>query len=182
MSSAFRRAILAALLLFIPRTPSAAAGDPELEALRERLYCPILAHLQAIHAHPPTPRDRFLIVGLKDRGEYYVQCLFYHRDRGLFCEVASGFWAGPNVHLVPPEKLPGLAALGFSTKGKKSNYQRRRRVTGPESLAETADTMVRAFREIYDVKASEDFVLKAPLVPPPPSGSYVDGHCEDATS
>lgn len=180
---AFHTTLLAALLLLFPHTPRAAAADPELEALRERLYCPILSRLQVIHAHPPTPHDRFLVVGLKDRREYYVQCLFYDDDRRLLCEVASGAWGPPGTHLVPPEKLPRLTALGFSTEGSKSNYQRRRRVSGLQSLAETADTMVRAFYEVYGIRADADFTLKAPLVrQPPPTGSYFDGHCEDATS
>jgi len=130
----------------------------------------------------PTPHDRYLIVDLQGHGEHYVQCLFYNRDRGLFCEVASGAWERPVKQLVPPERLPSLAALGFSTNGTKRNFQRRRRVTGPESLAETADTIVRAFREVYGAGANENFTMKAPLVrEAPPAGSYVDGVCEDAT-
>jgi len=176
-------ALLAAFLLLAPLAPSAAAVDPGLEALRARLYCPILAYLKAILAHAPTPRDRYLVVEWKGRDGYYVQCLFYDRDRGLFCEVASGAWERPRVQLVPPGRLPNLAALGFSTKGEKRNFQRRRRVTGPESLAETADTIVRAFREVYGAGANENFTVIAPLVRErPPFGIYTDGKCEDATS
>jgi len=80
-------------------------------------------------------------------------------------------------------RLLRLAALGFSTKGDKSDFQRRRRVTGPESPAEAADAIVRAFREVYDAGANENFTMIAPLVrEPPPFGSYLDGICEDATS
>jgi len=183
MIRAFRPAFLAGLLFLAPAVSHAAAVDPELEALRARLYCPILAYLRAIHAHAPTPRERFLAVEWRGHDGYYVQCLFYNRDRGLICEVASGSWQRPPAQLVPAERLPSLAALGFSTKGEKRNFQRRRRVTGPESLAETADTMVRAFREVYDAGANEGFTMIAPLVrEPPPHGSYIDGICLDATS
>lgn len=40
-----RTVLLATLLLLMPCAPRVAAADPELEALQERLYCPILAHL-----------------------------------------------------------------------------------------------------------------------------------------
>ena len=183
MNSTFRSGLLALILLLHPATSRAAAPDPELEALRARLYCPILAYLKAIHAHAPTPHERYLVVGMKGRGGYYVQCLFHDDDSGLFCEVASGSWERPAKQLVPPQRLPRLAALGFSTDGTKRNFQRDRPVTGPESLAETADTMVRAFREAYGVRANENFTMLAPLVrEPPPFGGYLDGVCEDATS
>ena len=183
MTCTFRSSLLAAFAFLAPVVARAAVVDPELEALRARLYCPILAYLQAIHAHAPTPHERFLVVGWKGHDAYYVQCLFYDDDSRLLCEVASGFWETPRARLVPPERIPRLAALGFSTKGEKRNFQRRRRVTGPESLAETADTIVRAFREVYAVGANEAFTMVAPLVPKrPPYGTYVDGICETPSS
>jgi len=183
MARTFRLSLLISLLRLVPAVARAAVVDRELEALRARLYCPILAYLRAIHAHAPTPRERFLVVQWEGHDAYYVQCLFHDNDSQILCEIASGAWERPREALVPPERIPKVAALGFSTEGEERNFQRNRRVTGPESLAETADTIVRAFREVYALSANEPFSMYAPLVLwLQPHGAYVDGTRETPTS
>ncbi len=141
----------------------------------------ILGYLKAIHAHPPTPRDRFLIVDIGRSG--YVQCLLYSRDRKILCEVASGFYGLPGDQYVAPDKLPALAALGYSTDASKGNYQRRLDVKGGDSLPEIADLVIRSLHDVYGAGPDDPFRYVAPLVKnAPPAQSYVDGHCQAVTS
>jgi hypothetical protein len=173
---------LLAFLLMWPTPLSADEPNAQLDALRELHFCEILTYLKTIRSHPPTPRNRYLTIDIDGR-QGYVQCLFYDRDRRIFCEAASGFYEDPRVQFVAPAQLPALKALGFSTRATKGNYQQRRAVKGEQTLADVADLLIRTLQAIYGAVPEDRFVYKAPLVPEmPPTGNYAGGKCPAAMS
>src|SRR5690348_18373012 len=127
------RRLLALVMVASLLAPAAFAAnddDPDLETLRRLHFCEILNYLKMIRHDPRKSDDRFLIVSAGDNDDHYVQCLFYQRNQRILCEIASGFYRLPRQYEVPPEKLPALAALGYSLDDSKSNFQQRRRVQG----------------------------------------------------
>jgi hypothetical protein len=165
-----------------PSVVAAGEDDPELESLRQLHFCEILGYLKAIRHDRRKSDDRYLIVSVDgERG--YVQCLFYDRNHRILCEVASGFYERPGIHYVAPERLPALAALGFSLNDSKGNFQQRRAVKGEAALNEIADLFIRSLREVYGVTAAAHLRYDAPLVAvPPPAQSYLGGQCGALTS
>jgi len=176
-------ALVMAVLLLAPSAFAAGDDDPELESLRQLHFCEILAYLKAIRHDPRKSDDRFLIVWVDDDADHYVQCLFYQRNQRILCEIASGFYRPPRQFHIPPEKLPALAALGYSLDDSKGNFQQRRRVQGDAMLSDIADLFIRSLHEVYGVTADARFHYKAPLVAvPPPSQIYAGGKCGALTS
>ncbi len=175
-------ALLLALLLAASPAARADEYDPQLEAMREQHLCKILTYLQAIRSQPPTPRERFLVLSAPGRIGY-VQCLFVDQDRNLLCEAASGYYDKPHARYVSRKQLPALAALGFSTSARKSNYQQLRPVTDGESLTQVAEMLIRTMHGIYGFTQFDEIRYYAPLVGSlAPSGSYVAGTCAAPTS
>ena len=167
-------------LLLVSQELRAADTDPEFEALREKIFCRIFVSLQTIRAYPLTDKDRYLVVDAGRRG--YVQCMFFDDDRNILCEVASGFYDKPGVQYAAPGKLPALAALGFSTDASAGNYRQEIPVSGTDSLAGVADTMVHVFYEVYGATVRNRFRFRAPLVKRLRQDSYAEGACQALTS
>jgi hypothetical protein len=175
-------AVMMAVLLLAPSAIAATGDDPGLDALRQLHFCEILGFLKAIRHDRRKSDDRFLIVSV-DGNDGYVQCLFYQRNQRILCEVASGFYYKPGTHYVGAEKLPALAALGYSLDDRKGNFQQRRRVQGDAMLSDIADLYIRSLHEVYGVTADAQFHYHAPLVAvPPPSQIYSGGKCGALTS
>ena len=165
----------------IPRG-TAAERNRTLDALHERYYCRILDYLQAIHRYPPLSKDRYLIVAADPPG-VYVQCLL-SPDRGqIFCEAASARYKRPVRQLVPSDRLPQLAALGFDRDPGDANYQQQHRLIGAAELARFADLNIRSFYYLYGISPDSGLSLKAALVPLPPKPRYLMGAgCHPLTS
>jgi hypothetical protein len=173
--------VMAVLLL---ASPAFAAGDddPELESLRQLHFCEILAYLKGIRHAPAKLPHRYLTVEV-DQVTAYVQCLFYSRNRRILCEVASGFYQKPRANYVTAERMPALAALGYSLDDSKGNFQQRRAISGDATLSDVADLIIRSLREAYGVTATAQFRYHAPLVEvAPPARSYSGGKCGALTS
>ncbi|HEX7968479.1 MAG TPA: hypothetical protein VF502_09680, partial [Stellaceae bacterium] len=89
----------------------------------------------------------------------------------------------PRARLVAPSALPALAQLGYSTEGRKGNYQQRLRVKDEHSLAAVAELLIRTLHDIYGVTPDDHFRYKAPLVKEPPAAQpLARGHCRALTS
>src|SRR5712692_9552665 len=93
--------VLMGFFAFAGRVVGAAEVDIEVEKLRELHFCEILSYLRTIHAHAPTPYNRYLVIDLGP-GPQYVQCLLYSGDSKVLCEIASGYYAQPKSRLVAP--------------------------------------------------------------------------------
>lgn len=179
----FRRGLrLTALSLCLIWTSGAVAEDAALAELRAKHFCRVVAYLRAIHAHPPSRHNRYLVLEPVGRVAY-VQCLYYQLDRRILCEAASGYYEVPRRELVAPERYPILRDLGYATPAVGGNYKQRRSIKGDQSLAEVAEIMIRTLHDIFDVVPSDTVEYKAPFVPDPPEpGVYENGQCIMATS
>ena len=54
-------------------------------------------------------RDQFLVVGVKNRPQHYVQCMFADSRRKLYCEASSFYYAEretkPRMVYMPPDAM-----------------------------------------------------------------------------
>lgn len=130
-------------------------GEPRLQqrldTLQAKYRCPITANLTEIRRRPLAQPHRFLILSTMARPEFYVQCLFFDKDRQIDCEGASGYYYDKIAGFATPPKLVALAALGFSTDVSAGNFVRQRPVTNPDSLYDIAGMLVETLARVYDL-------------------------------
>ena len=147
----------------------AARADPaDLAGFLAAYRCDLVERLRMIHADR-TPKDRYLILAIKEGPRGYVQCLFVENDTRLLCEAESGFYepkAGePRRFRVRPEGVAALARLGFSTDDSKGNYQRLIPLDGSDDFAGVADVILTALYEAYGARMDSELEWQAPLAP-----------------
>ena len=148
-----RLAIAAAVAL---DTSAAWASDTELSAYLDRYRCPIVERLKWIHATLPRAKDRYLILGVRQAPQAYVQCLFLDNDTRVLCEASSGFYATlageTRLYRPSPTARAALKKLGFSMDDSDGNYQRMLVICGDGDLKTVADLMLSALYVGYAVR------------------------------
>jgi hypothetical protein len=148
--------------------PVAAGSSTDLAAFLAAYRCDVVERLQMIHADP-TPKKRYLVIGLLDPPEAYVQCLFVENDSKILCEAESGFYrqkAGePRQFRVTPQALAALARLGFSTDDSEGNYQRMIDLASTSDFAGVADLILSALYQGYGAGLDSRMEWQAPLAP-----------------
>lgn len=161
--------IAMAAFMFASASPAAAASASDLTAFLALYRCDVVERLRMIHANPTSKDDRFLIIGLQDPPEAYVQCLFNDDDSKILCEAASGFYsqeAGePRGFRVTSQALAALARLGFSTDDSKGNYRRMIDLTGSGDYTVIADLLLSALYQVYGAGLDSRSIWEAPLAP-----------------
>jgi hypothetical protein len=161
--------IAMAVAIFSPAGPAAAASAADLTAFLAAYRCDVVERLRMIHANPTSKDDRFLIIGLQNPPQAYVQCLFNDDDSKILCEAASGFYdqkAGdPRPFRVTPQALAALARLGFSTDDSKGNYRRMIDLAGSDDFTFIADLLLSALYQGYGAGLDSRLILEAPLAP-----------------
>jgi hypothetical protein len=161
--------IAAAIVMFARASPAAAASATDLTAFIAAYRCDVVERLRMIHANTTSKDDRFLIIGLQDTSEAYVQCLFNDDDSKIFCEAASGFYLQkedqPRRFRMTPQALAALARLGFSTDASKGNYRRMIDLTGSSDFTAIADLLLSALYQGYGAGLDSRLIWEAPLAP-----------------
>lgn len=130
--------------------------------------CSVVERLMAIHRVQPREMHRFMILGVPHIENGYVQCLMLEDDTRVLCEASSGFWLGPEGEpprsILAPDRVEALGALGFSTDGSESNYQKMIDIKDGD-FTPVADLMLLALYHGYDVRApAETVTVDAPLI------------------
>jgi hypothetical protein len=160
------RLVLAAAMMFAASAADAALAD--LAVFLAAYRCDVVERLSMIRADR-TPKDRYLILAIKEGPRGYVQCLFVENDSRLLCEAESGFYAQavgqPRAFRVTPEGIAALARLGFSTDDSEGNYQRLIPLNGADAFAEVADVVLTALFEAYGARLDSKLQWEAPLAP-----------------
>ena len=140
------------------------AASSGLDAFVRTYRCPLLAALEAIHAHPMTPLDRFITLSV-DAHQRYVQCLFLDNDRQILCEASSGFH-GPRPRLkLSSAQRQAIAAQGFSMEGRTGNFWFARPVADRSDLWAITDVMLETLYRGYGARLGRPIGMKAPFVP-----------------
>jgi hypothetical protein len=148
--------------------PTAVAEEAGLATFRAGNYCRILAYLQAIYRYPIGTINRYVIADLPGRPETYVQCWIAPDRRRILCEAASGRFLRPIEQLVPAEKLPLVAALGYGTDPGRDNFRQEHDLHSPRELEHYAELYIRSFVLLYGASPETVVRLEAPLVRRPP--------------
>jgi len=149
-----------------------------LDTLQSKYRCPITAYLTEIHRRPLAKKDRYLILWSAGRPEFYVQCMFFDKDREIHCEAASGYYGEKIAGFATPTKLAALAALGFSTDASAGNFVQERPAADVEALYDIAGMLVESLVRVYDMGTADLLLHNAPLAPLAPR-YLIDGsrHC-----
>jgi hypothetical protein len=166
-----RRAIPTLLLvpLLISSAHAQTAEDKRTFITNHR--CAVVERLELIHArgNRSTTHNRFLMVGLHDHGQRYVQCIFLAYDTRMLCEASSGFYAqrpGESRRFrLAPEAVAALGGLGFSTDDAQGNYRRELELGKPPNLVAVADLILSALYDGHGARVDTRLKLTAPMVP-----------------
>lgn len=163
-----RRSVATVLLFIIGATAARAdATEDRIAALQAKYRCPIFDYLQAIHKYPTPERmdNRFLVVTIEHRGDqrYYAQCAFDSMDTRLLCELDSPVFNPVMKKYFRGNKLKLVKTLGYRPH-KKNNYYQWRDARTPEALYDVAGLLVDTVGRVFDMRADETLMYKAPLV------------------
>lgn len=137
--------------------------------------CEIVRRLERIYStgNPASDYDRFIAVTVPNRAQAYVQCLFHDNNTKIYCEAASGFWAGgkgkPRTFYQPPETVAALARLGFDSDDSAGNYKHDRAIATPPDFNQLADFILRALHDGYGARDTTRLIFNAPFAPGTPT-------------
>jgi len=147
---------------------AARADSADLANFLATYRCDVVERLGMIHPGR-APKDRYLILAIKEGPRGSVQCLFVENDARLLCEAESGFYAQkagePRQFRVSPEGIAVLARLGFSTDDSEGNYQRLIPLDGGGDFSAIADVILTALYEAYGARIDSRLEWEAPLAP-----------------
>ena len=156
----------AALTLALLAATPATAQDRPRDDLLTRWRCAVYDRLAQIHATPPTPYDRFLIIEMPAKPYAYVQCIFENGDTTMFCEVASGYFHDvPRNVWLPKPVVAAIGRLGYSTDDTKSNFAIEFPVPRQPDIGRIAEFMLTSLHVAYGADGGTDLAFKAPYAP-----------------
>jgi hypothetical protein len=174
-----RKVVIVLAVLWLFGSAVASEQDPNYELFRNRHYCRILLHLQALYRVPGVVRHRYLIAEPSGRPASYVQCLIAPDRSGVVCEAASGRWLRPPRQLISADRLPVLLALGFTPEPGDANYRIGLPIAKESDLRAIAELYLHTFYNVYELAPEADLRLKAPLVRRPRVlGQPLDRDCQ----
>jgi hypothetical protein len=165
-----RRSVATILLAAFSATIArAGAADDRIAALQAKFRCPIFKYLEAIHDYPTPERtdNRFLIIMIAHRVDerYYAQCAYDSGDARMICEIDSPFFNPSMKKYFRGDKLKLVKALGYRLH-RKSNYYQYHDAKTPEARYEIAGLLIETIGRVFDMRADEELLYKAPLLFP----------------
>lgn len=165
----FRRTIanLIALIgiILMAAPPSLASERTDFIAQHR---CSVVSALDEIHRRGPvgTSHNRFLILKIHEQFQRYVQCIFFDRDRSMYCEAASGAYdmkiEAPYRYVPTSETIEALHRLGYRQEAPTENYSRTVALGSPPDVGIAADLMLGALYDAFDARAGTIIDMDAP--------------------
>ncbi len=132
--------------------------------------CEVSQRLEAIRRQPIDAslpdggNGRFLVIGIRGKPHYFVQCMYHGGDAMVYCEAASGRYAPPSATAgdfpLAESRLAALRALGFDIEVTAGNFSLDGPVAPPEALA---DRMLAALHAAFGAEAKTELDYVAPL-------------------
>lgn len=162
--------VLAAATTFLPEGQTEGSGN-DLRAFLTSHRCEVVDRLRRVHdfGNPADDTNRYLVISLPQPSWAYVQCYYSNRNRGLYCEAASGFYVDlpeeTRTAYLSAKSIAVLARLGFSTDGSKGNFTSEVTISDPPDYDAIADRLLTALHDAYGAGGDVALEFDAPFAP-----------------